>query len=228
MENPQDVGDAIAQWCFNAQGDTLIQTLAGEGERGQVLVAAAFLENLLTDCLLAKFKQHKTPSKAIDALLGISGKWAPVGDFAAKLNLCRALGVITDESRDALDDVRQIRNRFAHSDFKIRMEDIPLPSKLQNASDETSGCAKALGRLKSYLKNQEVLAKCVHPEGTPATNPDGTPIVAWQWILGSNKTTTDMTSNHHQFLGAVVFLFIRLLVNRHAIDGHPGEFKVHV
>ena len=65
MENPQDEGDAVAQWCFNAQGDTLLQALAEEGERGQVLVAAAFLENLLTDCLLAKFKQISLTTRSL-------------------------------------------------------------------------------------------------------------------------------------------------------------------
>jgi hypothetical protein len=212
MENPKDEQNAAEEWFRNSKGDMLMDALAEEGERGQVLVAAAFLENMLVDCLRAKLKQCRGSKTAIDAVL--DGRWAPISDFAAKIDLCRALGIITEESRETLHHLRKVRNCFAHSDFKIKLNDLPMPSKMHHAGPAIKECVAEFGFLKSYLTSRD---------GWKYEDDEGNKFPLWQVMLkGHEIIVCDPPSNHHVFLGVINYLFIELSSNRTLI-GHPEK-----
>ena len=85
-----------------------LDVINGESPRGGVLVAAAFLENLLYQIL----QSFLIEGKAQEQLL--SGFNAPIGTFSAKIALSATLGVITERERRECELIRKIRNKFAH------------------------------------------------------------------------------------------------------------------
>ena len=83
--------------------------LGKESDRGCALVAAAYLENELTELLDGFFVDQA--QKARDSLFDFNG---PAGTFSAKIKLAYALGLISTDIQKSLDLVRGLRNEFAH------------------------------------------------------------------------------------------------------------------
>ena len=82
-----------------------------ETDRAAIVLGAAWIDEGLTALLRAAL----LPSggkKEDDDLFGFGG---PLGDFSARTKLCHRLGLLSDDFRKAIDIVRKIRNRFAHS-----------------------------------------------------------------------------------------------------------------
>lgn len=87
----------------------LIRTLGAESERGMAVLVGAELDRALELVLHA----YLAPGKARIELF--SGSAPPLGTFSGKINLCRALHLITDCEYAALHTIRKIRNEFAHN-----------------------------------------------------------------------------------------------------------------
>ena len=85
-----------------------LKLLQEESDRGSVLISTGFLEQQLKDVLTA-FMQE-VPAKAY--LLG--GANAPLGTFSSRISACFTLGLITDDEHHDLNQLRRIRNAFAH------------------------------------------------------------------------------------------------------------------
>lgn len=80
-----------------------------ESERGAVLTAAAFLDGRLEEilrCFIADIPEAKSLFKGINA---------PLGTFAARTLMVYALALIDKNEFEDLTNIREIRNRFAHS-----------------------------------------------------------------------------------------------------------------
>lgn len=86
-----------------------LDVLNSESSRGGVLVAAAFLENLLFKIIQAFLIEGK-PQEQI-----LSGFNAPIGSLSAKIALAAALGLISERERRECKLKRRIRNKFAHN-----------------------------------------------------------------------------------------------------------------
>ena len=105
--------DSRTKWFL----DTL-ETQA-ESDRGVVLVCATYLEDLLGRLLVAFFKLermflegqdvHESRTRAVKSLLK-----GNLSNFAPRIELAFALGLIEKWQRDDLDKIRDIRNTFAH------------------------------------------------------------------------------------------------------------------
>jgi hypothetical protein len=87
----------------------LIRKLGAESERGMTVLVGAELDRALGLLLHA----YLPPGKARTELF--SGSAPPLGTFSAKINLCRALHLITDDEFASLHTIRKIRNEFAHN-----------------------------------------------------------------------------------------------------------------
>jgi DNA-binding MltR family transcriptional regulator len=83
--------------------------LHDESPRGSVIVAASILDRILEDLIVARLRPMTDNS---DPLL--SGAYAPLGSFAAKIDTANRLGLIRPEHRKALHILRNLRNEFAH------------------------------------------------------------------------------------------------------------------
>lgn len=90
---------------------TVFQLLETESDRGCALIAGAWLENLLQmaiDCHFADcgpdFRQRL-----------YEGSGAPLGTFAAKIKIGRALSIYDAGIQKRFEKVKDIRNAFAHA-----------------------------------------------------------------------------------------------------------------
>ncbi len=100
------IGDVLSH--YEKLDEILHNALTKESDRGLVLVAGAYFENLLGRCLEAYFVDC---SEATDILKPNNG----LGTFKARLQCCRALRIIDGNERTALALLAGIRNHFAHS-----------------------------------------------------------------------------------------------------------------
>jgi len=85
------------------------QQLQAETDRGLATAAAAILDHMLAR-LIENFLVDDP--HATKRLLG--NPFSPLGSFAARTAAAYSLGLVTEEERDDLDCIRDIRNDFAH------------------------------------------------------------------------------------------------------------------
>lgn len=86
-------------------------------ERGLVLALAAFAEEALGDLIEA----FLIPGDSAKQLL--EGFNAPLGTFSARIKMAYSLGLITKRQHADLDQLRRIRNEFAHNWEPISFSD---------------------------------------------------------------------------------------------------------
>jgi len=91
-----------------------LKELRSESPRGQVLIAAAYLHEMLKRILLGYMREVSEAGELV------SGHHAPLGTFDARTEACFALGLIDDTERNELRLIRRIRNDLAH-DPKARI-----------------------------------------------------------------------------------------------------------
>ena len=82
-----------------------------ESDRGSILVLSAYLEEILASLI----SEVCISDDEANNLLEFRG---PAGGFSLKISLCYALGLINAEEKDALGQIRKIRNAAAHFDRK--------------------------------------------------------------------------------------------------------------
>ena len=85
-----------------------LDDLNSESPRGRVMIAAAYLDELLKRTMLGYMRDV---NEARDL---VAGHHAPLGTFDARIEACFAFGLINDEERSELKLIRRIRNDFAH------------------------------------------------------------------------------------------------------------------
>ena len=86
-----------------------LQSHNTESARGQVLVACSFID----EQLLRSLDNFFIKDVGRDRLL--NGFNAPIGTFASRILMMRALGLITKAEFQECETVRKIRNHLAHS-----------------------------------------------------------------------------------------------------------------
>jgi len=80
-----------------------------ESERGQVLISASILDDLLMKTLQAFLIRGRSADKLL------AGFNAPLGAFSARVEVTHAMGLISDEEHHDATVIRKIRNEFAHT-----------------------------------------------------------------------------------------------------------------
>jgi hypothetical protein len=83
--------------------------LEGESDRATVIIAAAKLDQLLRDLIVARLVPS---SKSEDDL--VDGDRRPLGAFSARIAIAFRIGLIDAEVARSLDLIRRIRNEIAH------------------------------------------------------------------------------------------------------------------
>ena len=119
-----------------------LDKLREESPRGMVLISCGFLEEQLRQVLLSFFAENKQHAGLVD------GGSAPIGTFSARIATCHALTLINDDERHDLDQLRKIRNEFAHS--------MQASFDLQNIKDRCSNL-----RLKAHDYSFEELGEVI-------------------------------------------------------------------
>ena len=79
-----------------------------ETDRGAALVAAALLDQKVSDTLRAFMVKSKVANELLD------GNNAPLGTFAARIKIAFSLALIDAGELHECDIIRKVRNEFAH------------------------------------------------------------------------------------------------------------------
>jgi mannitol operon repressor len=90
-----------------------VDELKRETDRGLPLVAAALIDDRLTESLRSFFCELPNASKLLD-----EGN-APLGSFSSKTEACYALGLIDEFEYTEIGLIRKVRNEFAHAEHGI-------------------------------------------------------------------------------------------------------------
>ena len=100
----------------------LTNEFAGESDRAVVILAAAYLDQILQDLLTTVLLiESETQRKTL-----FEGPAAPFATFSSRIAVSYALRLISKDERTDLDAVRSVRNKFAHrfSDVSFESEAI--------------------------------------------------------------------------------------------------------
>lgn len=103
--------------------DKINESLRQETERGCVVIAAAFLDEKLTELLNKITTGNSTIKKELFDATG------PLGSFSGKIKIAYCFGLISDEAYHDLNVVRFIRNKFAHLSVSLTLRDEKLAAK---------------------------------------------------------------------------------------------------
>jgi mannitol operon repressor len=94
-----------------------VEELKRESDRGLALVAAALIDDRLTETLRSLFCQGPSAARLLD-----EGN-APLGTFSSRAEACFALGLIDDHEFSEITLIRKVRNEFAHAKHGISFHD---------------------------------------------------------------------------------------------------------
>ncbi len=119
--------------------EPLERLLANEGDRGFILVAAAYLDDLLAQ-LLARHLVDDMETRA--RLLGIG---APLAEFAGRINVAYMMGKLSDEDRRFLQALARIRNDVAH-DLDVEVFGEAMTGKIRSMPLAKTSVRSMVGR----------------------------------------------------------------------------------
>src|ERR1700730_7129354 len=91
-----------------AEFSAFLPELKKETDRGMVLIATSFIDELVRRTLLAFLLESDTSSSLVE------GFNAPLGSLATRCAAAFALGLISERELQEADTLRKIRNQFAH------------------------------------------------------------------------------------------------------------------
>lgn len=86
-----------------------LNELNKESERGAVLISAAMLDEILSNCIHAFLLDHNDVKRLLQ------GFNAPLGTLSARSLAAFALGLLSEREYGECDRLRKIRNLFAHN-----------------------------------------------------------------------------------------------------------------
>jgi hypothetical protein len=105
----------------------ILEELKSQTDRGTAIIAAAVLDDVLNQLLTARL--IKLGSDRHDSLFSRTN--APLSSFSSKIEMCFALGVLSNEARLALHLIRDVRNEFAHRIEQIKFDHPAVATMIQ-------------------------------------------------------------------------------------------------
>ncbi|MFT6925121.1 MAG: DNA-binding MltR family transcriptional regulator [Psychromonas sp.] len=100
--------------------------ISSESDRGAVILAGSILDVTLENLILSFLLP---PLKKADKL--VSGAYAPLGSFSAKIEMCYRLGFLKAHAVEQLQLFKSIRNDFAHRITDAQLDSEQNRSKMQ-------------------------------------------------------------------------------------------------
>ena len=91
-----------------AEFSAFLPELKKESDRGLVMIAMSFIDELVRRTLLAFLVESDTSSSLVE------GFNAPLGNLATRCAAAFALGLISERELKEADTLRKVRNQFAH------------------------------------------------------------------------------------------------------------------
>lgn len=97
-----------------------------ESDRGGVLIAASYLDEILGEILKVFMVETK---EAQEMIFGFN---APIGAFSARIKAAYSFALIEENEFKELNIIRKIRNEFGHSWKQVTFEDQKINSLCNN------------------------------------------------------------------------------------------------
>jgi DNA-binding MltR family transcriptional regulator len=181
--------------------------LALESDRGCVLVAAAAIDEALSDLLRAYFEKtgaaNRGPQleKAISFLLE-ARPLPPLGTFGVRASLCYVLALIDTRHFGKLTALTEIRNPFAHPSepAEITEEDITALTLSQNYTEAVA----ALKQQGLHLMDEDLKAATFQEALTK----------------GDSK---DFSAPRRQFMALATVLYLEIRIREAIARGHDNQ-----
>ena len=105
----------------------ILEELKSQTDRGTAIIAAAVLDDLLHQVLVARLIQ--LGSERHEGLFERTG--APLSSFSAKIEMCFAVGTLSNQARLAMHLIRDVRNAFAHRIEQITFDHPTVATMIQ-------------------------------------------------------------------------------------------------
>jgi len=105
-----------------------LEDVQSESDRGAALVAAAKLDDALKDIILTFLLKDDASVELVN------GKYAPLGNFSARINAAYALGLLDTNEYSTCHQVRRIRNKFSHSSSGLNFDSPEIRDLILNLS----------------------------------------------------------------------------------------------
>ncbi|WJR66969.1 hypothetical protein QTA58_22720 [Neorhizobium sp. CSC1952] len=125
---PQEVQELIQRYLADANAENATGT-----HRGLVLVWASIIDDVLMRMLNEHFVALNPRQR--DALFGPNG---PLNEFSSRTKMLRALGILHSDEVAVIDDLRRIRNKFAHA-LGISLNEPELSLQCNNFGNTMTG-----------------------------------------------------------------------------------------
>jgi hypothetical protein len=106
-----------------------INKLGSYADRELVILGGAYLEGALELALKAKFKN--LTEKDIERIFNPQSGGL-LSTFESKILIAFELGIVSSDMREDLAIIKEIRNIYAHTSFRISLVDEPIISKLSS------------------------------------------------------------------------------------------------
>ena len=116
-----------------------------ESQRGAVLVSCGLLDKQLQDILLAFMRDHAASNELV------GGGNAPLATFSARITACFALALIDQDEHHDLNQLRRIRNKFAH-DIHVSFETQSVVAHCKTLKARATSAGKRLWPLPASAK----------------------------------------------------------------------------
>jgi DNA-binding MltR family transcriptional regulator len=117
------VAQSTAPFLDDQDFKDFLREFQAESDRAAAILAAAYLDDLLGRLLLASFVDDTQHCRHL-----VDGDRA-LSSFSARIPACYAFGLLSESERFDLDQVRGIRNRFAHERHGLTFVDESISAK---------------------------------------------------------------------------------------------------
>lgn len=107
-----------------------VSELQRESDRGLALVAAALIDEKLSDTLSSFFCESYKSKRLL------SEGNSPLGTFSSRIELSFALGLIDKNEYEEISIIRKVRNKFAHSKHGMKFENASIVGLCNNLTTE--------------------------------------------------------------------------------------------
>lgn len=114
-------------WFASSEADSeAIKRLNHDSDRAVAIVAASLVESRLQQMLVSHMVQDH---KCLNSLFNSSG---PLGSFSAKIRLAFVMGLTSTQFTQELENMKKIRNEFAHRIHVYSFEEKTIADRCRN------------------------------------------------------------------------------------------------
>jgi DNA-binding MltR family transcriptional regulator len=114
---PKTLNEFLKDRPSGEEVDQLMHELDTDGPRGVAMIAAAIVDDVLLGAV--KYRMVPLTEGEESELFGVD---RPLSSFSSRIKLGYALGIFGKNTRHDLDNLRKIRNAFAHARRAISFE----------------------------------------------------------------------------------------------------------